>query len=70
VGTTAKEEPVSTFCRHSSMPKKKKALSRFLLKPVPGMRIGPLRLPPGYWYLLCGFFTPAMEFERSFAASL
>ena len=47
VGVTARLEPKSMLWRWTSMPRKKKALSRFLLKSVPGMRIGPLRLPPG-----------------------
>jgi hypothetical protein len=52
------------------MPKKKKALSRFLLKSVPGIRIGPLMLPPGYWNLLFGRGVPVIEFERSLAWKL
>ncbi|PYQ18606.1 MAG: hypothetical protein DMF79_14565 [Acidobacteria bacterium] len=47
VGTTAKLDPGSTRWRQSSTPRKKNALSRLLLKSVPGIRMGPLRLAPG-----------------------
>ena len=37
-----------------SQPTKKNALSRSLLKLVPGTRIGPERVKPGYWNFVFG----------------
>jgi hypothetical protein len=47
VGTVDRSTPISTSCLKYSKPPKKKALSLFLLKFVPGIRIGPPMLPPG-----------------------
>ena len=47
VGTHDFTKPVSRRCLKYSKPTKKNTLSRFLLKPVPGMSNGPPRLKPG-----------------------
>ncbi|PYP99905.1 MAG: hypothetical protein DMF82_23535 [Acidobacteria bacterium] len=47
VGTHDFTKPVSSRCLKYSKPTKKNTLSRFLLKPVPGIKSGPLRLKPG-----------------------
>ena len=54
VGTTPKIGSGASVWRCHSKPRKKNALSRFLLKSVPGNRIGPERVKPGYWNFVSG----------------
>src|SRR5690349_7783227 len=52
-GAEASPKPpvTGTLRRRISAEKKKNSLSRFLLKPIPGITTGPPIVPPGLWYL-------------------
>ena len=66
VGTHDFTKPVSRRCFRYSKPKKKKTLFRSLLKSVPGMSSGPLKVPPGYRNLFLTRSLPILFANQSF----